>query len=382
MIYKQSILALALSAVALVLLVFLGVRHYGGNVSALLHMDVPFGELHSVPEGIVLYQDAAYDGMLYYQVARDLPALFMGGETSLDSPYRFQRILLPLIIYMVAIGNEQAFPYAMLIINIAAALGALALMLSIAKKISIHAFTIVFNPAILVGILYSLTEPLSIFFMMGFFWLWMSKHGKVTVMSIALLLLSLLARETTIFLIGLLFLWFLWKKEWKNALLVLLPIALFALWQWYLVIRLGSIPFRTGGGIIVFPLQGPIAVLQWSLQESGIKLLYRLSGVSLLGFAALLSIALGREWIQKKTRIEMLPFLLSGLCLTMLSMDPHMWGAITSIGRVVTPLYPVYALWAAERDTWIEKCISVILMAVSVVAAIGIASVAHPYVLS
>lgn len=376
---NRSPILLCCTALALVFLVFLGVRNYDGNVSALLHMDVPFGEMHHVPAGLVLYTDAAYDGMLYYQVARDLPSLFLGGDTSFHSPYRFQRILLPLMVFLVSLGNADAFPYAMLIINIIASLGALALMLRMTKGHTLHAFTVVANPAILVGILYMLTEPLSLFFTVLFLFLWEQNGRKINALAMGALILSLFARETTVFLIGLLFLWSLWHKQWKQAALVVVPLLLLAAWQYFLVLRFGAVGFQANSNIIAIPFEGPLQVLRW-LQESLHP--YRLSSLGLLAFAFPLFLVLCREWIQKKTSIGVYAFLLSGLCVTMLSMDPHMWGAITSIGRVVTPLYPVYALYAAERDTWVERTLSCILMIVSIVAAVGIALVPHPFVIS
>lgn len=365
--------------VSLVALTLFGVRQYDYNLSGLLHMDVPFGEAHQVPSGLVLYQDAAYDGMLYYQVARDIPALFTGGETSLQSPYRFQRIALPLLMYITALGNEHAFPFALVAINILASVASFALMLLLIRKVNIHAFTIVCNPAVLVGILYSLTEPLSLLLMVLFFVMWEQHARRLNGWMLLILLLSLLARETTVFLIGLLFVWFLWKRQWKDAVLVLIPMALFTAWQYFLVMRLGAVAFQANGNVIDFPFVGPITLIQWLLE--GLNS-YRLSALGVLFFVVPLLFAVGKEWVQRWRALDVYAFLLMGLTITMLCMDSHMWGAITSIGRVVTPIYPVYALYAAERDTWVERVLSAILIVVSVVAAIGIAWVKHPYVIS
>lgn len=379
MLARSPLVAISGTALALLVLVWLGARPYGGNVSVFLHMDVPFGREHRVPGGVVLYEDAAYDGMLYYQVARDLPALFSGVPPSLDSPYRFQRILLPLVAYAFAFGNERALPYSLLFLNLAAAIGALGLVLSMTKGRILHAMTIVANPAMLVGILFSLTEPLSLFFVVFFLWFWERNDRKITVASIGALTLSLLARETTVFLIGLLFLWHLWHKQWKETLLVLTPLLPFSLWQGFLALRLGALAFQANSNIVSLPLSGPFTLLQWSLQ--GLSA-YRLSALSLLLFLLSLCIILGREWGAKKGEVEVFCFLLSGLTLTMLIMDAHIWGVITSIGRVVTPVYPVYALYTAARDGWPERLLSAILIALSVVTALGIASTQHPFVLS
>jgi hypothetical protein len=376
---RQAGTALAGSLVALLALVLLGVSHYDWNVSGLLHMDVPFGERHDVPAGLVLYQDAAYDGMLYYQIIRDLPALFTDGQTSLDSPYRFQRILLPLLTYIVTLGQERAYPSALLLLNLAAALGSLAVLLAITKRVNIHAFTIIANPAMLVGILYTLTEPLSIFFMLLFFLLWTRNNQRLTVLSIVMLGLSMLARETTVFLIGLLFLWYLWKRQWVQALLAVVPIFVLIVWQFFLVRQLGEQGFQANSNLVDFPFWGPLSVIT-RLYEHVTS--YLLSGLALTAFVFPLFFHSVRTFIRKKTSFDVWDLMIAGLAFTMITMDHHMWGAITSIGRVVTPVYPVYALYASSRDTVFLRVLSGVLIAVSVIAAIGIASVPHPFIIS
>jgi hypothetical protein len=360
-------------------LVFLGVRNYGYNVSTLMHMDVPFGEHHDVPSGLVLYTDGAYDGMVYYQIARDLPALITGGETSFAEPYRFQRILLPLFAYITAFGQEAAFPYSLLFINLASAIGCLLLMAWTTRKFSIHTFAVVFNPAVLVGILYSLTEPLSLFFLTVFFWRWERQNRQLDAWTILALILSLLARETTLFLIALLLVWFLWRLQWRQFFLALIPLAFQALWQYVLVLRLGSVPLETGSHMLNYPFQG-VSMLVSCLTEG--LTLYRLSSASLLLFVALLSIMLGAEWLRSKQRVDFYCFLLTGLIGVMLCMDAHIWGALTSIGRVVTPVYAVYPLFAAARDTRMTRMLSGLLIGLSVIAAVGIASITHPFIVS
>lgn len=380
---KQTLSLLGFTAILLLAFVWLGVRQYDGNVSALLHMDRAFGERHAVPPGVVLYEDAGYDGMLYYQVARDLPALFAGRETSYDAPYRFQRILLPLLAYAAVLGQDRFLPYSLLAVNLLAALLSLALILPLTKGKRLHALTVVLNPAILVGVLYSLTEPLSILFIVLFFRVWLKRDPQLTALSLLLLFLSLLARETTVFLIALLGAWFFLHRQWKQMLLVTLPVFAFLPWQYYLTQRLGAVPFQASGQIMNFPLRGPVLLLRSLFTESGTMLLYRLSSIGILLYVLSLCTALGRVWIDRRGRVGLFPFLVSGLAFIMLSMDATtIWGSITSIGRVVAPIYPVYALYASKRDTKAERLVSWILIAVSIVAAVGIASVPHPFTVS
>src|SRR3989344_2496472 len=120
---KKTLIGIALVFIALVLL---AISRYEWNVSALLHVSHDFGETYDVPSGIVLYEKG-YDGMLYYQIARDVPEIIFGTGQSetYDNVYRAQRILLPLFGFLLSFGKDFLLPYAFLFINIASILGAL-----------------------------------------------------------------------------------------------------------------------------------------------------------------------------------------------------------------------------------------------------------------
>lgn len=378
---SRTFLSLGCTGFLLGLVVFLGVRSYDGNVSALLHMDTEFGARIGVPAGIVLYQDGGYDGMAYYQIARDLPSLFQPDALPFHSAYRFQRIVLPLFAYLVSFGNERWLPWAFLIINVFAALGSLFLALRISTKLSIHAFAVVLNPAMLVGILYSLTEPVSLFFLMAFFWLW-NKKERLDVASLSLLSLSLFARETTVFLIFFLFLWLCLKRRWLQAFCSLVPVGLFFLWQWFLVWRFSELGVETGGSMVNLPFTGIVSLFQMAWSEIGVKQLYRFTSLALLAFVLPLTVVVFRDWLSQGKKISAFTFFLSGLLGVMFCMDAHIWGVITSIGRVVTPVYPVYFMYAIQKDTVALRVLSGVLVVLSVVSAVGIASMSHPFVVS
>jgi len=362
-------------------LVFIGVRAYDGNVSALLHMDTEFGERIGVPSGVVLYEDGGYDGMAYYQIARDIPALFGVSSLSFDSAYRFQRILVPLIVFLVTFGYEAWFSWAFLFLNIAAALGSLILALHMSKKTSVHALTAVFNPAMLVGILYSLTEPVSLFFLMAFFWRW-QKNDRLDVMAVLVLLLSVLARETTVFLLFFLFVWLCLQKRWREALYSTLPVVAFFVWQWFLSWRFGQIGVETGGHMFNLPFSGIITLLVWAWSETGMHQVYRFTSLALLAFIIPVIALVTRDWFTQRGRMQMDTFVLTGLLAVMFSMDAHIWGVITSIGRVITPVYPAYIVYAMRKDTPTLRVLSGLLIVVSLVSAFGIAAVKHPFIVS
>lgn len=366
-------------AIVLLATVWFGVQRYDHNVSALLHMDSAFGRMYMVPEDVVLYEDGGYDGMLYYQVAREVPAFFSGQPILLDSPYRFQRILLPLLVNAVALGDDDSFPAAFVFLNVSAALLALALMIRLVGA-STYALAAVANPAVFVGVLYTLTEPLSLLFVVVFLSLWERAGRKVTPWGVLALVLSLLARETTLFLVVPLTLWYAYRREWLSVAMLAVPLIVFASWQMVLTSLAGSVPIATGGNMIGAPLAGPAMAIVWAFDEVGLQQLYRLSSLALLAFVAGTCVALWND--RRNARHDPAWALLAALVAVMLCMHPHIWGVITSVGRVVTPLYPVYALFAASRDTRFLRWLSVFLIVLSVVAAVGIAAVPHPFIVS
>src|SRR3989344_4479033 len=144
---KKTLLGITLVLIALVLL---AISRYDWNVSALLHVSRDFGGTYDVPEGTVLYEDGGYDGMLYYQLARDIPEILGGGALAYDNAYRAQRVLFPLFGFLLSFGKDVLLPYALLIINITSVLGALALAFAYERKVSMSALSIVLNPAALV----------------------------------------------------------------------------------------------------------------------------------------------------------------------------------------------------------------------------------------
>lgn len=378
------------AAILLAALIALAISKYDWNVSALLHVSQEFGEAFEIPQGVVLYEDGGYDGMLYYQVARDIPEIFFGNtETpqrgvSTDVPtynnaYRAQRILLPLSAYLFSLGNESLLPFTFLLINIFAVLGALALGLKSMGRLTLHHFTLIANPAALVGILFSLTEPLSLFFTTLFLYLWKRAGERITAGQVLALSLGMLTRETMLFLIvPFAFLFFLQRKP-KDALLTILSLLPFCLFQGFLYLRFEELGFATGAHMFTLPFLGVWQLLLSSFTDISA---YRLSSLSLLFFFIFpLFILTASHWMKENTHgipETSLLFLLAVL----LSLDAHIWGVITSVGRVLAPLYPLYAFSAMERDSLTERILSLNLFVVSVVAAIGIASIAHPFSIS
>ncbi len=379
---RVHFLTLGNVATLLLALVFLGTKAYDGNVSAFLHMSREFADAYDVPEGIVLY-DRGYDGMLYYQIARDVPKIFFGrSEGSLppyDNAYRAQRILLPLFTFILSFGQERFFPVTILFINLTALLGTLALALHTLRKVSLHLLTLVFNPAALIGVLFALSEPLSLFFTTLFLILWKRNNERMAPLQVLVLAAAMFARETTLFLILPLIALHAFRKQWKDVSLLALAIIPSLLWQWFLMVRFGTLALTTGAHMVNLPFLGIWELLLHAFEKVSA---YRLSSLSFLTlFAAPLLILELWRFYKGRMAIALEAVLLFEL-LILFSLDAHIWGVITSVGRVLTPLYPIYVFVAAERDSLSDRLLSLNLIAVSTVAAIGIALTAHPFTIA
>ncbi|MBI5503412.1 MAG: hypothetical protein HY899_01315 [Deltaproteobacteria bacterium] len=381
---KAFAVSLLGAALALATLAGLGVRGYGGNVSALLHVYRPFGEQFAMPPGTVLYEDGGYDGMHYYQVARSLPALVGAhatGEVPLfDETYRYQRILLPAAAFVAAAGSEERLPAAILLINVVAIVATMALFIRATGAVSVHAFALVANPAALIGVLYSLSEPLALLCTTAFLATVLRGKGTLTPAGALLLALALLARETTLLVTLPLAALFVCRCQWRDAALALASLIPAALWQGFLLLRFGSLALERSARTLALPLSGPAALVLDTLREP------TLYGLSALAFLLLIALPIALIAIERCFREWRSPsvttVLLASLTLSLFCLHPEIWSVITAVGRVVPALYPVFAFAAAQSDTPRDRAASAAMIVVSGVAAVGVALVRHPFTLS
>ncbi len=66
----------------------------------------------------------------------------------------------------------------------------------------------------------------------------------------------------------------------------------------------------------------------------------------------------------------------------MCAMPDHIVGSITSIGRVITPVYPLLLFLCASRDSRMARILACAILIIGLGAAAGLASVIHPYTLA
>lgn len=362
----------------LALVVLGNIRPYGFSVTSMFHVDHVLHDQHPMPTGFVILGVPSYDGAQYYQIARNMPKIInptRWHELQNISPgsYAYQRFLLPVLAFVVSFGQEAALPYAFLFLNIASLLLAAALILR-KHNHPVYALALGLSPAAMVGMHFTLAEPITILLITLVLLRYMEKQ-KIEILDLVILSLLVLAREVNILFIAYLLGFSLLKKHWRNALKLLIPAAVFVAWHAVIYGMFGNIPFLISAEAKVFPFSEPI---------KNILGVYGYDQFSLSAIALFLGFVLpGVMWVcRDMLRAKKLDVLSLGALAffgVMLLMPHYIWGSITSIGRVITPVYPLYILALASHDTRITRVLALLILLIGLGAAVGLALSVHPY---
>lgn len=364
--------------VILALLVFGTLLPYGGNPSALFHMDKELARGNVLPGGFVLLDVPAYDGAQYYHVARNVPKMtdvsqwkFLRME--IPASYGYQRFLLPFLAFAVSLGQTEALPNAFLAINVACLFGAFELLRRRGMK-PLYGFALALCPAALIGLHFSLAEPLTLVLMTAFLLLF-GRTEKIGPAEAGLLSLLVLTREVNVLFAGFLTAYLLARRQWKNAAYSLVPLAVFVAFHAFLYVIFHDIPFLESGGKNAFPFQAIVALLTGAYGYD----LHTFTSIALfLGFVGPAILWVGSELWTRRT-FAFLPCALFAFLLLMTMMPDIIWGSITSIGRVITPVYPLFLVYAAHRDTRPARLITWAILGLGLASGIGLALIVHPF---
>jgi len=375
---RWPILILALT---LALIVLLNIRSYGFSITSIFHVDEVLSTQNPMPRGFVVLKVPSYDGAQYYQVARNMPKIMnpsRWSELRNISPgsYAYQRFLLPLSAYILSLGQEAALPYVFLLINILALLVTAAEMLR-RKKHPLYALALCLSPAAMVAVHFMLAEPLTILLITTFLLRYAEKK-HMTWFDVLLLSLLVLAREVNILFIAYLIGFSLLKQNWRDVLKLLIPAAVFVSWHAIILGIFGNIPFLISAEAKVLPFSEPLKNLLG---------VYGYDRMSLSSIALFFGFVLpGIAWVctdmWKTRKLEILSLGALAFFGIMTLMPHYIWGSITSIGRVITPVYPLYILAIASRDTNVTRVLASLILLIGLGAAIGLAFSSHPYLIT
>ncbi len=253
-------------AVLLVGLVYAGLTlaRYGGDPLVFVLVGTRYSQ--SDPQGT-----QGYDGQFAYYIARD-PA---GGWRYCDVPaYRYQRILYPLLAWMLALGRPEAVGWTLIALNVAALAGGTYFterLLAVRGVSRWYALAYGLYGGLMAGLRLDLTEPLAYGLVQGALWVWEKQEagsrrqeaggrkqeagrqrgGKCgSPVAMVLLALAALAKETTLIAVAGLLLYLALERCWRQAVGLGLVVGLpFAAWQGALWAWLGTPGVGAGGAM-------------------------------------------------------------------------------------------------------------------------------------
>ena len=267
-----------------------------------------------------------YDGQFVYYIARD----GMAAIPHLDNaPWRLQRILLPLVTRVLSLGQPDAMPWMLILINLAAICAstfALAQWLHSQKVSAWYSLTYSLFVGLLLAYSRNLTEPLAFCLAAWGVTTWLKKKH---VPAIFLLALAALTRETAVlFAVGLA-LAQLAHKNLRLAFIASTAALPLLVWEGYLFARFSVVPFRVGPTMEFIPLAGSLPYL--SLDPA------RLSAFALVGVPSALWAIFSAMHLLKNPHLDP-AWLLLTVSVFMTLMPPVLYEHIMGAGRIAAGL--------------------------------------------
>ena len=376
---RKTILLLAVILVGLTLL---RIRPYQFNVTSLFHMDEYAATGNAMPANFVILNAPSYDGAQYYQIARNIPKIlnphrWIEVRSNPPGSYAYQRVLLPFVAFILALGITALLPWSFLIINLGSLLLTAWLLLRRYPRKSLHVLALCLSPAAMVAMHFTLAEPITIL-LITLALLRYREAGKITLVSLLCLMLVVLAREVNILFIGFMMGWSLLTKRWKDAALLILPALVFVGWHSVIYGMFGNVPFLLSAEAGRIPGSALLDVL---LGHKGYNRLTITSIALFLGFVLPTTIYVLTDIIRRK-KVDVLSLgTLAFLCV-MYAMPDYIWGSITSIGRVITPVYPLAILLTLDRSDTAGRALAILMILLGVGASIALALSTFSYTLT
>lgn len=212
------------------------------------------------PAGTIVWKDSiGYDGQFYYQIALhpfDLKKFYSEGQTLGEIPFRYQRILYPLLAFLFSFGNPVLIPWTLIILNVSAlTFGALFLVKILDSYVGKPWLSLFYGLSVssIVALRFDMPQVLAL--SLGVASLYYFARGKLA-LSFLMISLSMLTYEASVlFLLAMV--WdLLQRRDYKNVLFLGSSIFPFLLYELLLYSVFGQLPLFTSGSNIGVPFAG------------------------------------------------------------------------------------------------------------------------------
>ena len=309
--FKKNILTLTFIWFAL----FLSIRLFcGGDFSHFIVAGSDFFNPNSFEHDIIIKDGQGYDGQFFYRYALNPFSIEYPGVQVDLPPYRHQRIVYPLLSWLLSFNNPNLVPITLVLVNLMALFGCSVYLLKIFKAYqiqNINLLAIVLLPGIYFSISRDLSEVVELFFLLASFYYISSNKVKYFLVFSTL---GLLTRETGVILYFPLAVWYAYKNlklQTSSSILIFFPIGLMFIWKLLLneVYPNFSVPKQN----LAFPFMGivnsisinshPVTVKDWI--ESTVWVIHLIWIFSLF-IKTLSLIFIKRDWFNNPLPIMIL----------------------------------------------------------------------------
>lgn len=236
-------------------------RARGGDVSLFVIAGGVNVDASKVPAGLTVIPNiGGYDGIWFYRLAiNPFTSVQAAHGIRIDNPpYRQQRVMYPLIVWLLSLGHVTWIPWLLVIVNILAAAVMAGFAGAFAKRFGLNALwgvIVPLYPGFVLTFSRDLAEIVTAAFAMGAIWAIASRRNIAAAL---LLTAAVLTREPTLLLaFALAAAWLierlLHRERRIGAITFSLPIAVYAIWQFFLAMRWGVSPLRAGAPARALP---------------------------------------------------------------------------------------------------------------------------------
>jgi hypothetical protein len=298
-----------LTAAALIALIAYGgvlaslLRKHGGDISLMVVAGGGGVDASKTPPGLTVDPNSGgYDGMMFYRLALDpFTRVQTAYGVTLDEPsYRQQRILYPLIVWMLSLGNPARVPLLMVLVNLlaigvmAAAAGGLARQYGFDP---LWGVLMPLYPGFLISFSRDTAEIVASTFAVCALWAYGASRWKTFTL---LLCCAVLTREMWLIVgIAVALVWI--RRRAVPIYTFIAPGALYVSWQFVLSRWWHTIPLQAGTPDRTLPFAGYVHVLVESTARHTV--LQRTHFAECI-FLALLVVTVLVSWRQSQARLE------------------------------------------------------------------------------
>jgi hypothetical protein len=312
-----------------------GLERYGGNWSgfAVVGDHFPAPGIHG-PGTLILNNSFGYDGQFFLLAAHDP---FLRGQTHkyMDvAAYRYQRIMYPWLARLLAWGDPQAIPRALVLVNLLAVLaGTFFMGLLCARHGASPLWSLFYGclSGLLIALMRDLAEPVAMAFLAAGFFFYDSRRFWWCALMMAAALLS---KEICAIALLAMALHALTQQKWQGVIAMILAGVPLAGWWAYIYLRLGALPLQGGESNFGMPFMGMLSYAQklFPLSMANYQNIVGFAFVIVTGLTLILALV---EFLRGWSGQGLAFFLYAGFFSLM---TDKVWVEPWSYGRVLLPL--------------------------------------------